>query len=204
MKAVSTGLGGSIENGTGRAAILSREVGGLDVEFGDGIEWRKNGVVGAVQEVDGIRVVVDTIQQIVILRGTQAVGGEGAGCGVAARIGLCGLHTGCQLGKEGKVASIQREIVDGLFLNDLADRGLLSLKHGRCRCDLNRLRGSSGFQADADRQMLRDVEHQIGLGGFGEAGCGNADRVMPNSDRRKGIFALAVGVSLEREPHVRV
>ena len=108
MQAVGAGLDGGVEHRTGGTAQLGAELAGLHLELLDGVHRRQDDVVGAVEEVDGVGVVVNAVQQVVVLRGAQAVGGKRARSGVAAGVGLGRLRAGAELGKEGKVASVQR------------------------------------------------------------------------------------------------
>src|ERR1035437_1442697 len=145
MEAIGAGFDRSVENGARGTTQLGAEVSGLDLEFLDGIQRRQNDKVGSVEEVHGVGVVVDAVQQVVVLGGAQAVGGEGARGGIAAGVGLRRLHAGAKLGKEGKVAPVKRQTVDGLRTDDLPDRGFFGLQQRRRGGDLNGLSRGAGL-----------------------------------------------------------
>ena len=121
MNAVGAGLDGRVENGACGTAQFSAEIRGLHLELLNRVHRRQDDVVGSVQEVDVVRVVVDAVQQVVVLRGTKPVGRESARSRIAAGIGLRCLHAGAQLRKEGKVAPVKRKRVHFLLVDDLAD-----------------------------------------------------------------------------------
>ena len=66
-----------------------------------------------------------------LLRGTIAIGGESAGRGIAASIRLRGIHAGGKLREEREVATVQRKVIDAALVDNLADRGVLTLQYGR-------------------------------------------------------------------------
>ena len=112
---------------------LRAVVAGLHLEFLNGIRRRKDHVVRAVEEVDVVGVVVDAVEQIVVLRGPLAVGREGAGGRVAARIRLRRLHACAKLRQEGEIAAVERKVIDLLRANHLARRSFLGLQQRRRR-----------------------------------------------------------------------
>ena len=92
VNAVGSGLDGGIQNGARGTAKLSAEICRLHLEFLDRVQRRKDDEVRSVEEVDRVGVVVDAVQQVVVLRGAQAVGGKCARGSVAARVGLGRVH----------------------------------------------------------------------------------------------------------------
>ena len=197
MQAVGAGFDGGVEDGACGAAQLGAELAGLHLDLRDGVHRRQDDVVGAVEEVDGVGVVVDTVQQVVILRGAQAIGGECARSGVAAGVGLGRLRAGAELGKEGKVASVQRQAVDGMLSDHLADRRILGLQQRRSGGDLDGFRRGAQPELNVDHQALRNVDHQVLLGGLGKALRGDSDGVVSDSDRREGVEAVTAGFGLQ-------
>jgi hypothetical protein len=93
----------------------------LHLEFFDGVDGRKHDEVGAVQEIHGIGVVVDAVEQVVILCRAETVGGEGAAGGVAAGVGLRGVYAGGELSEEGEIPAVQRQAIDVARVDDLAN-----------------------------------------------------------------------------------
>ena len=92
MDVVGTGLDGGIEHRAGGTAELSAEVGGLDIEFLDRVNRRKNGEVRSVEEVDRVGVIVDAVEQIVVLRGTQPFAVKAPEAALP-RVSACGVLT---------------------------------------------------------------------------------------------------------------
>ena len=74
MEAVGAGFDGGVENRARGTAQFGAEVRCLDLEFLNSVERGQNNKVGSVEEVDGVGVVVDAVQQVVVLRGAKAVG----------------------------------------------------------------------------------------------------------------------------------
>ena len=204
MQAVGAGFDGGVEDGACGAAQLGAELAGLHLDLRDGVHRRQDDVVGAVEEVDGVGVVVDAVQQVVVLRGAQAVGGEGSGSGIAAGVGLGRLRAGSELGEEGEVASVERHVVDSLLADHLANRRILGLQQRRSGGDLDGFRRGARLELNVDHQVLRDVHHQVLLGGLGKALRGDSDGVVSDSDRREGVETVGVGFSLQGRTLVRV
>src|SRR3984957_20930817 len=94
---VRAGLDRSVENGTCGTSQLGTEVRSLDFEFRDRVRRRKNDKICSVEEVDVVGIVVDAVQQVVVLRRAQAIGGEGSVRGIAASVRLRSVHSGRQL-----------------------------------------------------------------------------------------------------------
>src|ERR1700679_1047849 len=102
MDLVGAGLDGCVEDSSRRTAQLGTEVRSLNLEFRDRIGRRKNDKVCSVQEVHIIGIVVDTVQQVVVLRRPQTVGGKSTVPRIAASIRLRGVHAGRQLSQKSK------------------------------------------------------------------------------------------------------
>ncbi len=79
VETVGAGLDGSVHDSAGGTTELGAEVRSLYLELRDRVHRRQNDKVGSVQEVDGVGIVVDAIQQVVVLRRAQTIGGKGAG-----------------------------------------------------------------------------------------------------------------------------
>src|SRR5947207_13975502 len=95
-----------IENGSSGPPKLCAEACGLDLEFLNGIDWGKNNKVRTIQEVHGVRIVVNAIEQIIVLRWPEAIGSEGAGGGIATRVGLRSVHARGELGQECEIPPV--------------------------------------------------------------------------------------------------
>ena len=92
VETVGAGLDGGVENGSAGAAEFGAEVGGLNLEFLNGVDRRKNDEVGAVQEVDGVGVVVDAVEQVVVLGGARPLAAK-APLAALPRVSACGVLT---------------------------------------------------------------------------------------------------------------
>ena len=90
MNAVGAGLDGRIENRAGGTTQFSAEFRSLNLELLNRVDRRQNDVVGAVQEVDGVGVVVDAVKQVVVLRRTETVCGKGAEAALPL-VSACGV-----------------------------------------------------------------------------------------------------------------
>ena len=88
MDTVGAGLDRRVEDGARGTAQFGTEVRSLDLEFRDRVGRRKNDKVCSVQEVDVVGIVVNAIQQVVVLRRAQAIGGEGSVRRIAASVRL--------------------------------------------------------------------------------------------------------------------
>src|ERR1051325_5107539 len=96
MEIIGTRLDGRVQNGCAGAAIFCAKPSSLNFKFLDRIYGRKNYEVRAVQKVDGVGVVVNTVKQIVILCGTKAVGDKSAAGCIASAIRLRSGYTSTQ------------------------------------------------------------------------------------------------------------
>ena len=92
VDAVGARLDRRVQNSTRSSAKLGAKVSGLDLEFRDRVQRGKHDKVRAVQEVDGIRVVIDAIQQVVVLRCFETIGAESAGGRIASGVRLRAVH----------------------------------------------------------------------------------------------------------------
>ena len=122
MNAVGAGLDGGIQNGARGTTELGAEIRSLDFEFLDRIQWGKNDVICPVQKVDSVRVVINAVEQVVVLRRRQTIGGKGARLRIASCIRLRRVHAGAQLCQKGKIASVERQIINRLTADCLTDR----------------------------------------------------------------------------------
>ena len=145
---IGTGLDARVENRRAGPAELGAEVRGLDLEFRNRVDRGKNHEVRSVQEVHGIGIVVDTVQHVIVLRRAIAIRRKGAVLGVTASVRLGGIHACGELGQEGEVAPIQREIVYAALVDDLAHRRIFGLQYRRGRSHFDSLAHGSGLELE--------------------------------------------------------
>jgi len=105
VELVRTRFDRSIDHSPARASELRAEVTGLNFEFLDRVRWRQIGVGRAVQKIDGIVVVVNSVQHVIVVNGSQAVCYEAAsGIQASSRIQLG--YACAQLRQERIIAAI--------------------------------------------------------------------------------------------------
>jgi hypothetical protein len=192
MDVIGSALDGGIQNRTCGASQLSAELSRLHLELGDRIYWRENDEVCAVQEVYSVRVIVDSIQKVVVLRRLQAIGGERTGFGISTCICLGRLRAGTKLREEGEVASIKRKVVHCSLRHHLSHRRVVGLQDRRCGRHLDCIRRGTGLELHVYLETLRDVHGQILLGCLAEPFGAHADRVVADSQRRERVITPAV------------
>ena len=88
METVSARFDGGIENSGSRAPKFRAEVRGLNFELLNRINRGKNNKIRTVQEIDGVGIVVNSIQHVIVLRRAEAIGRECACCRIAPRVCL--------------------------------------------------------------------------------------------------------------------
>ncbi len=103
---VGAGLDCCVQHGARGTSKLRAEVRRLDLELRESINGRQDDKVCAVQEVSGVGVVVDAVQQIIVLRGLQPIGCKRARTRVATRVCLGSIHTSANLSEKRKVAAV--------------------------------------------------------------------------------------------------
>ena len=92
VELVSTLLQSCVEHRSTRTAVFCAKVCRLDSKFLNCIHRRKHDVVRAIEEVNGVGVVVNSVEHVIVLGGTETVGGERTrGC-VTTGIGLRRVH----------------------------------------------------------------------------------------------------------------
>src|SRR2546422_11311643 len=111
MEIVGSGLDCGVENSGPGASEFCAEVRSLDLEFLHGIDRRENHEIRPIQEVHGVRIVVNPVEHVVVLRRPKAIGREGAVGRIAPRIRLWRVHTRDYLRQESKISPVEREII---------------------------------------------------------------------------------------------
>src|SRR5207244_10380405 len=157
VESVGTRLDRRIQNRRAGTTEFRAETARLHFELFDGINRRKNDEVGAIEEVDGIGIVIQAVEKIVVLRRTQTVRGERAVRFVTATVFLRTVDACRDLRQKRKIAAIQRQIVYGSRVNDLADGGVLRLKDRRARRNFNCLAHRARIQCNVGDHALADV-----------------------------------------------
>ena len=128
MERIGAGFDGGVQNRASGPAQLRAVISGLHFEFLNGVNRGQDDVVGAVEEVHVVRVVVDAVKKVVVLRGPLAICGEGARPRVAPRVRLRGLHARAKLRQKGEIAAIEGQSIHFLLVDHLPHRGFLSLQ----------------------------------------------------------------------------
>ncbi len=148
----------AFKNGGAGTAELGAEVGRFDAEFLNGVHRGQDDEVGSVEEVHSVRVVINPVEEVIVLRGAQAVGGERASGGVAAGVCLRRVDAGAELSKEGEVATVQGEIVHGLRVCNLTDGGALRFEQRSGGGDFDGLGDVAGFQCEILNHVHTDID----------------------------------------------
>src|SRR6202047_1178144 len=119
VKLIRARLDGGIEDRAIPPAELGAITTRLDFEFLDGITRMLDDIAGAVLQVGDIRVVIDTVQQIVVLIGSGTGRAESQGVFVrGSRLGR-GDTRGEQR-QLAKITAIEGQVVDRTIIDDLA------------------------------------------------------------------------------------
>ena len=161
MKIVCSRLNGGVQDGPGRTSKLGAKAIGLDLKFLDCIHRRANDEVRAIQEVNEFDIVVNAVQQVVVLRGTQAVSCKASTGPQSARVLLTLSSARRELSEKGEVAPVERKSVYGSLADHLPNRGILCLERRRFGVYHHRFRRLAGRQCEIDNHSLlhgyRDV-----------------------------------------------
>ena len=161
MEVVGPGPDGGVQNSASGTAEFSAEAIGLDLELRNGVNRWTHNKVCSIEEVDQLDVVVDTVEQIVVLRRTQTVRGEAATGTQTASVLLILSDTCGELREESKVAPIERQHIDGLFSDYLSNRSILRLQGRWHLVDDNGFRGLTGLQSEIDNNPLLNVDRHV-------------------------------------------
>src|ERR1700730_11577219 len=120
MKLIRARLDGGIEDRAISPSELGAIATGLDFEFLDGIHRRLDDIAGAVLQIGDIRVVVNTVQQIVVLIRAGTVRAEPKGVFVrGSRLGRS--DTRGEQRQLAEITAIERQVVDRTIVDDLAE-----------------------------------------------------------------------------------
>ena len=106
VELVGSRLNGGVHDSRARTPELSAEVRSLDFKFLNCIYRGQNNKIRAVQEIYGVRIVIDAVKHVIILRRAKAVRGKGARSSVTARVSLRRVNPFGQLCEECKISPV--------------------------------------------------------------------------------------------------
>ena len=201
---VGARLDAGVEHGSSRVPELGTVVGSVDLEFSQRIRWRLDIVAGAVHEVVGIHIVVDTIEDEVVLGGALAIGREVARAGAPAKAIDGRIDAGRQLRNIDPVAPVECRFVDGVSVHYLTHGSVLTLEQRRRSGYRHGLPYTTGLQGDIDAQPVLDIDAHIFLGRSLKPGSRRAHRVIADLDRRKVVLSSSVRRALQYEIRVGI
>ena len=148
--------------------------------------------VGAVEEVGGVGVVVDAVEQVVVLRGWRPLAVKAPEAALPRLSACATLTPALKLGEEGEVATVERAGLTRVCSSMTCP----TEDSSACSCGgavetVTLFRGGAGLEADIDLQFLTDGDGERLLGGGGEAGRGDRDLIVADTHRGKGVIATA-------------
>ena len=179
-----------VEHRAAGTPVLGAERAGQDFDLVHRVDRRLHDIGDAAEEVDVAGVVVDAVEEVVVLRRPDAVGGKHQR---RARPGLR-RHDPCrQTGKDGVIAPVDRQILDRVRLQRLADGAGTGLEQRRVGGDQHRLAERAGLEREVDQRLLLDADRDASAPRFLEAGEIDFDRVSAGADRCKDVGAVLAG-----------
>jgi hypothetical protein len=185
-----------VEHRAAGAAVLGAERAGEDLELGDGVDGRLDHVGHAAQEVDVAVVVVDAVEQVVVLGRLDAVGGEHER---GARADVRRDDSRRQSGEKGVVTTVERQVVDDVARDNLAEGAGLRLEQGGVGRHLHRLGHVSGSEGEVHHGLLLDVQRDPASERLLEAGELHRHAVAADLDRREDVGAVRPRHRRQRE-----
>src|SRR5215467_8179086 len=163
VQSIGTRFDGGIQNSGSGAAKFGTEICGLNAQFLNGVDWRKNHIVRPVQKIHAIGIVVDAVEKVIVLGGPQAIGRERSGRGIseriASRIGLGRVDSRGKLGQERIIPSVQRKVVHTSRIDNLTHRCILSLQLGSICLDLDGFVYGTWLQVEINDNSRADVNN---------------------------------------------
>ncbi len=189
---VGAGAGGDVDDGAGGAAELGAEGGVDDLELGGGVDGGLEGdlVLRHIVEVDAVD--LEVVGVFAIAGGGEGVRSEAsAGCGEAAVVGRDD-GAGCEVSEVEEVAAIQRDLLNGLPVDDLADGEGLGLDGGGSALDLDGGSGTLDGEPGVEGGVGVDFKRELEDGEAAEPGRGDGHRVVAGLERGGGEAARAV------------
>ena len=206
VNSICSRLGGGIDDSAATASKLRRVIGGLNLEFGDGINAAQDGDISVV-----IGVVVDAIEQEIVLVAAHAVDGKTPACiAVGGRAATVNRslddfgYPGGELGKIGVTSPVQRQQFDCLACHDIAEGGALGLEQRSGSTDLYGLRYGADLQSEVESNGLLHIEHDVVSYFFAKPGGFDGDGVPADMERSNQVVAVNVALHGGVDPRVHV
>ena len=129
MKRVGTGLYGCIHDRAGGVTVFGGVVIRFDTELLQGVDRGLDHHRRAVLLIDDLCVIVDAVQHEVIELCSHAVCDKRAACsGAIARLRLHDAHG--KFGELEEIATVEREVIDGLGGDHLSHGGAFAFEQG--------------------------------------------------------------------------
>ena len=178
------------------AAVFGAERAGENLDLVDRVDRRLDDVGDAAEEVDVAGVVVDAVEQVVVLRRPHAVGREHQR---RARAGLRRHDAGDQPGEHRVVAPVDRQVLDRVGFQRLADRAAAGLQQRRLRGHDDLIGQAARLQRDIDQRLLLNADRDAAAHRFLEALELDFDRVGAGADGREDVGAVLTRHRSEHE-----
>ena len=189
METIGAGLDGGVENRGAGTSKLRAEVRGLNLEFLNRVDRRKDDEIRAVKEVHGVGIVVNAIEQVVVLRWAQPLA-EKAPLAALPRVSDCGEFTPApSCARKVKFRPFKGSSLT-LAVDHLADGSVLGFEYGSAARYLDRLRHLARLQSEIDHHGGADVDRDVSLLGGLESLGGSAKLVASDPDRREFVSAV--------------
>src|SRR5579872_3153233 len=100
MELVGPGLDRRIQYRCTRAPVFCAEIRGFDLKFLNRVNRRKHNEIGAIEKIDRVRIVIDAVEHVIVLRWPISVGGKSSTRCVSTRVGLRSIYSCGKLGQE--------------------------------------------------------------------------------------------------------
>ena len=107
MQCIRAGFNRRIQNSASRPSEFRTVVVRLYFELLYCVDRRRDGKCGAIQEVDEVGIVVDSVEEVIILSRTSPIGCKTATGAKPARVLLTLCYACCELREKGKVAAVR-------------------------------------------------------------------------------------------------
>ena len=194
MQFVGAGLQVDVDHAARRAPVFGVVAVGDHVHLTDGFHRRADRVSSLVQEVDGVDVVIDAIQQEVVLTvGANAVGGKSA----VGRIARSRFRRHYARGEARQIREValpaQRNILHRFGIECRADLCALGLQQRRRGRDFDGLVDVADRQSNRNAGALAGGQRDVFLLSLFEPGSGYVHRVSGWLEGGTNKFAGAIG-----------
>ncbi len=198
MEILAAGTGDHTDLAGAGTAVFGRVVGGENLDFLDGVRvgGADRGAIGAGADTDG------AVKRDERVLRTAAVDRETTGIEAVAEAShrRTTANAGLQHREEERVAAVQREILNLLLFDGLADRGSFSVQLGDVRLNLDCFRDLTNREVDVDLERDGRLQFVAGLAECFKAGGFDSHRVVAGGDIGCGVEPGLVGRGLTFEP----